>query len=301
MRCKICICFFLSLTLLSGLVYGEAGSAGMTFLKVGNSARAIALGDAFVAVPDAGAAGLHYNPAGASFVKNLEVMFTYSDWFVDTSFNNFSAVKRHRDFAIGTQVTYFNGGEFERRELDQPTDTPDGTFSADALAIGLTASRRLAADLSIGITGKFLFEKIEAEEAKGFAADLGLIYQPEAFNNLSVGFSVTNLGQKMKYVEEKFNIPTTVRAGIAYQINPATALVADLNKSRDTDLRLQAGLDFKFHDILSIRGGYKINYDNEDFTVGTGVAYQNYFVDYAFVPYSENLNDLHHVTLGLRF
>jgi hypothetical protein len=53
------------LLLLPGLLYGQAkvGTAGAQFLELGVSARAVAMGEAFVAVAN-DATAVYYNPAG---------------------------------------------------------------------------------------------------------------------------------------------------------------------------------------------------------------------------------------------
>ncbi|OQY26669.1 MAG: hypothetical protein B6244_12955 [Candidatus Cloacimonetes bacterium 4572_55] len=296
--------YFILITMISLFSYSfseaNSGTATVTFMKIGSGARPVALGEAFVAVPDGGAIGLYWNPASASFGQGTQAAFNYTDWIMDTSHNYFGGVTRYGEFGFGVNVIYFDGGEFESRG-DNPTQEPDGFFSANELALGFTISRRLADDLSLGVTGKYLYSKIETEEARGVAMDFGIIYQPRVIENLTLGFSISNIGQKMKYVEEKFNMPTITRAGFSYPLNHFARIAIDMNKASDSDLRLQTGVELNIKDILSLRTGYKFNYDTDDFAAGMGVSIRNYQVDYAFLPRSDELDDAHYITVGLNF
>lgn len=301
MKFKMSFFVLLAVAFLGTTVQADPGTATGTFLKIGTSARAASMGGAFVGVADGGAFSLLTNPASAGHVDNIDLAFNYSDWFMDTSHNYFGGIKRVDDYAFGVNVFYFDAGEFEWREdPTRPTATPDGTFTSNEMAIGLTASRRFSPDLSMGLTGKYVYSKIADEEANGFAADFGLLYQPD-FNNVTIGFSISNLGQKLTYIEEAYELPTIVRAGISYPVNHFATMAIDINKASDSDLRVQGGLELSFRDMLSVRGGYKLNYDTESFAAGTGIKLKHYRVDYAFVPYSDDLGDSHYFSFGLQF
>ena len=299
MKFKILSILLFCFILISSQVLADPGIASMTFLKVGNSARAIGMGNASCAIDDGGSSTLYFNPASAAYVENVDVSFTYTDWFMDTNFDFFNAVKKMGKFSYGVSLTYLNGGEFDRREEDRPSEEPDGTFSAHSMALGMSVSRHLNDDVAVGFTGKFLFEKIEVEDATGFATDFGFIYRP-GMKKLTLGLSVSNFGQKVKFVEEKFGLPTIIRTGFTYQMTPALLLAAEINKASDSELRVQAGLDLNLRDLVFLRSGYKLNYDNENYSIGAGIKYKSYSVDYAFLPFSNELDNTHYFTLRLK-
>ncbi len=299
MRLKMIAIFGIIWYGLISLASAESGTALLQFLKLGAGARPAGMGDAFVGMRDSGAGGLYWNPALAGYAEKTEVMFSYANWFMDTSHNYFGGVRKFGKYNVGLNVVYFDGGDFEWRD-DKPSETPQGTFSANDLAIGLTVARRVTNDISFGLTAKYLFEKIQAEEAKGYAVDLGLLYEP-IIDKLAIGFSISNIGPKMKFIADEFELPMVVRAGFTYPLNRFTVMAVDFNKASDTGLRLQTGLELSIRHILTVRAGYKVNHDTEDFTAGSGIAFKNYRIDYAFVPHSDNLGDVHYFAIGIKF
>ena len=64
----------------------QAGQAGLSFLKLGVSARGIAMADAMSATTE-GPASLFYNPAGlvrGDTTSAVELLFTHREWIEDT-------------------------------------------------------------------------------------------------------------------------------------------------------------------------------------------------------------------------
>ena len=56
------------------------GQSAFTFLKVGQSPRAVGMGEAFAAMPgDIDA--IYYNPGGLGFLQGRHYTFTYTKWF----------------------------------------------------------------------------------------------------------------------------------------------------------------------------------------------------------------------------
>jgi len=61
-------------------VFAETdGTKGAAFLKLGQGARAIGMGESFVAVGD-DVNALFWNPAGIARIKERQLTFMYSDW-----------------------------------------------------------------------------------------------------------------------------------------------------------------------------------------------------------------------------
>src|SRR5512143_502259 len=69
----------------AGPAFGQAGQAGLSFLKLGTSSRGIAMADAMAAIVH-GPASLTYNPAGLvtrDSASTAELMFTHREWIED--------------------------------------------------------------------------------------------------------------------------------------------------------------------------------------------------------------------------
>jgi hypothetical protein len=68
--------------------------------------------------------------------------------------------------------------------------------------------------------------------------------------------------------------------------------------------KVNFGAEYWFNNILSLRGGYRFNYDEESFTFGGGLKYSmgkiGGRVNYGFVDFGR-LEQVHMFTLGLTF
>lgn len=284
----------------------NAGTAGLSFLKVGTGARASAMGEAFVAIAN-DATGSYWNPAGLSFIKGVDVSFMHNEWFQDVRYEFLGAAINDQTHAFGLSATYLTVGDIERR---QATGDPLGTYSAYDWSFVLSYSNKILDNLSIGTSGKLLYEKIHYYEAKGFAFDFGLIYLPlkdSSLRNLRVGAAIQNIGPKMKFIDEEFKLPQVIKVGLAYDmpitvVEGMNALIAiDGVMPNDNDMRLNTGCEIGYSNMAFVRAGYKLNYDTSDFTFGAGYKYNNYKFDYAFVPYSEDLGNTHKFSFGVNF
>src|SRR5262245_34872954 len=60
----------------------RSGTVSEQFLKIGTSARAIAMGGAQVGIAD-GVSSIAYNPAGMLAIDNYGFAATYTAWFAD--------------------------------------------------------------------------------------------------------------------------------------------------------------------------------------------------------------------------
>ena len=53
--------------------------------------------------------------------------------------------------------------------------------------------------------------------------------------------------------------------------NNRITLACDLMHPRDYEERMQYGIEYQFKDLLALRGGYKVNYDEQGLCGGFGV------------------------------
>jgi hypothetical protein len=256
------------------------------------------MGDAYVAVAQDPTA-MYWNPAGIAVAPDLEVHATHNEWISDVRYEYLAAVHGLRGHAVGAQVALLHMGDFEGRDA---SGNFTESFSAYDFLAGLSYGRRITKSLEVGATAKLLYEKIQDFSAKGFAGDIGARYRTP-LRGLTVGAAATNLGPEMKFEEVNFLLPVSARVGAAYRTRSlleGLLVAADLRFPNDSDAKGHLGVELQVHEMIALRGGAKVNYDEEVGSVGVGIHYREYEFDYAYTPFSSEseLGDGHRISIG---
>ncbi len=276
------------------------GDTGLAFLKIGVGARAAAMGEAYVAVAQDPTA-LYWNPAGIAVAPDLEVHATHNEWIADVRYEYLAAVRGLRGHALGAQIGLLHMGQFEGRDANGELTE---SFRSYDFFFGASYGRRISRAFEVGATGKFLYEKIQSFTATGFAGDFGIRYRTP-LRGLTLGATATNLGPDMKFEQDSFLLPVSARIGAAYRtraILQGLILASDLRFPNDGDVKGHLGAELQVHEMIALRGGAKLNYDEEIGTVGVGIHYREYDIDYAYTPFSSTseLGDGHRISIGWR-
>ena len=180
------------ISLATSTLFAQPGQSGMAFLKLGISGRGVAMGDAMSAIVT-GAAATHFNPAGlvpgSSSSASSELMFMHKEWIQDTRTEFLGAAILLDDVSsLGGAITTTTVSDIEVRLRPGPAE---GTFTARDFAAGISYARLISPEIRVGLTGKFLYQKIYVDDALGFAVDFGGIWATPV-ENLTVGAAVAN-------------------------------------------------------------------------------------------------------------
>jgi hypothetical protein len=313
----------------------KVGTTVAQFLKIGAGARPIALGGAYTALAN-DINSVYWNPAGLARIGgNGEATFNHAEWLANTQYD-FAAFSLTASTmgSIGLHVISFRTPEEKVRTIRSPQGTGQ-VWEYNSIAIGGTFARNLTDKFSIGLTGKFIQEKLFNETARGAAFDIGVLYQTP-FRNLSLGASITNFGTKMrldgrdvffnedplpeegsvdqvpsKYRTESFDIPLTLRFGLAWTAmqdeNMTVLAVADGNHPNDNSESINSGVEISLRNMIFLRGGYKALFqDNSEqgVTFGVGLRYDsvgmNVKLDFAWADYGR-LDDVKFISFAIRY
>lgn len=306
------------------------GTSGAQFLKIPVSARAAAMGGAYVGICQ-DATSVFWNPAGIALVKTHSAHFSHTNWFDTFDVNAASYTYNAGSFGVLAASVLMLGVD----KMEVTTEmAPDGTglfYDAQDFAMGLSYGRNLTDRFRIGLTARYIQQRIWNETASGVSFDVGTQYQL-GFKNLTIAMSMTNFGPDMKFdgpdlnvtydgnsnfpnrltttrlETESYALPLNFEFGIAMDLFTtqfARAIVAvDAVHPNDNQERIHFGTEVSFYDRLSFRGGYKLNHDDEMYSFGCGVTA---FVsgamlgfDYAYSVY-DILPDVHRVSFGVNF
>ncbi|MBZ0267730.1 PorV/PorQ family protein, partial [bacterium] len=295
-----CLSFAMLLATGPAVHAAEPGETGLAFLKIGVGARAAGMGEAYVAVAQDPTA-TYWNPAGIANAQGDEVHATHNEWISDVRYEYLAAVHGMKGHAVGAHVALLHMGELEGRDT---SGNFTGGFRAYDMSAGVTYARRVARPLEVGVTAKVLYEKIEEENATGFAGDVGVRYRTPV-RGLTAAAALTNAGTEMKFVDDTFLLPVAFRIGAAYRtrgILQGLVLASDVRIPNDSSTKGHFGLEVLPHELFALRTGYKAGYDEESYSVGFGIQYREYQIDYAFAPFTSEseLGDVHRFSVEWR-
>ncbi|GEM_PF-963593 len=273
-------------------------SVGAKFLTLGIGAREVAMGSiGSVLVRDANAT--YFNPALLSFVKSGNLSAMHSNYLLDMRMESVSLSYPFGKIFTGINFYGFFVSELEGRSGPSETFIP---FGASFLNSNFSLSTLLFKNLSIGLTLKNIYEKIDTFSSSSFAFDIGVVYKPEK-SYFEVGGVISNIGGKLKLRSENFELPSSFKIGAGfYYKNVKFALEVFKIFKENTEFKI--GGEYTIKEILSLRAGYVTGYSQTSslagFTTGFGVKYHNFNFDYAFQPYGD-LGNVHRVSVGFAF
>ncbi|MEM1126331.1 MAG: PorV/PorQ family protein [Bacteroidota bacterium] len=286
----------------------HAQDGGLAFLRIGTNAEAGALGDAGVAT-NGDVFAAYWNPAGLAAPRTNAVALSQLLWVADV--RAYALAARFRagpQGGLGVFFTSLDAGDFEARQ--GPSEEPDGLFGAQFLNLSVAYGRALG-PLNVGVTAKYLVERIFTNEATGYAFDLGAQLRLLS-GSLNLGAAIQNVGEMTDLSDEATPLPRLVRAGVAvepFQIlaqddgTPLLdlAVVADVSHVFDDDAtRVHVGTAATLLDLIVARAGLITNDDLRGPTFGLGLVYAPFQFDYAYLPFDEGFADTGHV-LTLRY
>lgn len=313
----------------------KVGTTAAQFLKIGVGARPIALGGAYVAV-DEGIESIYWNPASIARIAGAgEATFNHANWLVETNYD-FAAFSLNMG-TLGTLGVHFISFRVPEEKV-RTIEFPDGTgqvWDYNSMALGVTLARNLTDRFSIGVTAKFIQEKLFNETAQAGAIDLGVFYHTP-WPRLKLGASITNFGTKMRlrgrdtfinvapvpsdgavnevpaeYRLDSFDIPLGLRFGISYLAanteDLKLMLLADGAHPNDNKEYLNLGAEVALRNIIFLRGGYNTLFQEDSergLTLGAGLRYDavgtNLRLDFGWADYGR-LDSVKFVTITVGY
>jgi hypothetical protein len=274
----------LATVLLAGLAAATTAAAGTSdggvpgaFLRFGASARSLALGNAVAGVSD-DVATAYWNPSGLAQLRTMEVTGMGATLFEDTKYGFFALglpTESWGTFALGATVT--TSGKFERATLYEDLDA---TFSEQEGVFSLSYANG-GGRFAYGVTLKHVSQNVDDNKGSGTGLDLGIYFRPH--RNLSFGAAIQNaVAPKITLDESEEELVRSARAGIALRFfNNRLLVMSDLVNTRYMDTSFRSGLELWPVRGFAVRGGW--DSELEQWSVGTGLRWENWQFDYAFV------------------
>lgn len=280
MKYRILILFILTLSIsFAQQEFKKNATAGFVFLELPVTARGAALGESSITLSDMNSSGIFSNIASTGFTEQTHSFFaSYSPWIADIKhyassyiFNTSFGV-----FGVGFIGVDYGSMPKTKKIAGQRVYEVLGSFNANALAVGITYSRKLTDRFSFGVGAKYVKEGIDIYSVDNFLFDGGMLYYT-GLGSLRIAATIQNFGVDAQYINDPFKMPALLRLGLAGEIlgdeaseYKVTALVEALHPN-DADEKLNTGLEVSWMNMLSLRLGYKFFYDEESYSFGFGV------------------------------
>jgi hypothetical protein len=325
---------FVLLFILFSANHCQAGRYAAEFLRIGVGARAAAMGNAFVAIADDGTAS-YWNPAGLGNLTHHQISFTHVQLFDNLAQHNFANFSLKLSSNLGLGISWIrmavdniprysrlDGTRYDRilnPEL-RSTGKAESFFGDTEDALFLTFGRKFDLEvllggnvmpavipmtLSVGISYKYISQKLDRNEGIGQGLDAGILIKfekltsgmetPQKSFSLGVNFQdftgTTIAWNTNNKTRDK--LPFNLLFGASYsQLVPGLGGKIAFSFGRDNiyEASNHWGGEFVFKNILSLRAGMK----NNDFTAGAGIKIFWFKVDYAFVSY--DLGNSHRIS-----
>ena len=278
------------------------GTTAAEFLLFGAGARGTALGGAFSAIAT-DVSSLYYNPAGAALMPRAGAMVGTYDYVAETRYSwggiafPFSGGSR----AIGLQVGTFGFSDQPIYTVEQPEGT-GALYSVSQTFAGITFAQNFSDRFSAGFTAKGIFDQLGQASGSAFAVDFGTNFHASLGGHpIKFAFTIVNLGTNLSYSGEAlnaetprdpipgqptvpetpqpsqfrttgFNLPTTFRVGLAYDLlagdNNRLTVISDFNQPNNSGAGFSAGGEWMTQRLggsnfgFAVRGSYSYSSAN---------------------------------------
>jgi tetratricopeptide (TPR) repeat protein len=293
---------------------GQAGTRS-PFADYGFGARAMGMGDAFVAKADDPTA-VFWNPAGLDFIYQQSVTLFHASLYAETMYDFLGYVYPTLDLGtFGIGISRIGTSDILRTDITN-FDFEGSTFAFETYRAYLSYGLRIPWDLAVGASLKVersaFTDIVEYGDAIGVGVgfDLAVIYRPQFstspwLRDWSLGLNIQNLfSPQLKHGETPDALPMTLKAGLMRTIRfagggDAINVLLDFDASSQTDLGIHFGSEYSFRQLGTVRLGY----NGGSVAFGAGVEYDMFQIDYAFGNSSTDglLDPTHRISLTVNF
>lgn len=297
-----------------GLYASDAADGGRTalpFLKMDMGARYYGMAGAATAYGDDVTAMAFYNPAAVGKIQAFQIAASTYESALDMKYMHagaaipikFLSLSGNGPFTLGFSFYMFDKGDIPFNGQDVKI----GDDIALTLSMGENVSSHTwefmgnSSDVEhyFGANAKYLRSSLPKDTggkvtAEAFAFDVG--YSMVVDNHFGIGVAYKNGGTKVKYIEEKDDLPTTLNAGLFFSIIDVKGIKWDVSGDyirhlKEAENRVRVGTEAVFLDVLAVRGGVKLMEElDEEYTLGFGLKLFGFEVDFGTIL-NPQLND----------
>ncbi len=207
------------------------------------------------------------------------------------------------------------------------------SFRPFAYLLGLSYARSFTDRFAAGVSVKYVMESLwsdpvytdinpttgRIDQYKTYADvllfDFGMTYNT-GFRSVRIGVAVQNFGPQVTFASNAYPAPLAFRIGVSGDVIGPDALLVlddvhrltlayDLFQPNDYQQQMHVGAEYSVAELISLRIGYKVDYDSEGLTYGAGLqtalSDTPISLDYSYGAMGAYLTSVHRLGLGVRF
>ena len=301
----------------------KLAQTGFQFLSVVSDARLAAMAEATTSL-QINSSALFSNPAGMSGMENfIDITASINQWIADIKHYTFGMAlcPAKGDYGvIGFSIQSVDYGEFYGTRVNPavPLGYDDtGIFKLNALALGVGYAKQLTDRFSVGAHVRWVRQDMGTSviavnirpdttglrriadtstvttKVSPYVFDFGTQFKT-GIKSLVFGMSVRNFSKEIKYVDEGFQAPLVFTLGISMNLmdlidenslNHSLYVSLDASHYNDHPEQIKVGLEYRFMNAFSLRGGYANDNGGNGLSFGLGVSQFGFAFDYAYMPF----------------
>jgi len=303
----------------------RVGQSGWQFLKINGDPRQAALGGTFMITNNPTANAVFGNPAILASIDDYDIQFNNVGWLADIQYTSLVVAKTLP--GIGSFALSYVGMNYG--DIPETIHTPlqgggtvplvtGETFSANDMAIGVSFARQITEQLALGGNVRYLNQEIAGTGMSNWSFDFSTLYYT-GYRSLRLAITARNFGPDahlVGYSEDlqsepvDIRMPLELRGGIAYdwlEGDESPHVLTTIVEGRvpsDGKEKIHLAAEYRYHDLFSVRSGYRFNYDEEGLTLGMGfhfpVGHFDCSLNYAYLDFGA-LTQVNMYSFGLTF
>jgi hypothetical protein len=244
------------------------------------------------------------NPALIPFLTRT-IILTHAMYIQDTGYSVADVnLPITENSGINFSFCYFDMGSMTKTTKDSGGYRELGKFNANDKLCTLSYGTKISYCFYAGLSLKYIKQTIDDVSYCGFATSLSGLYFIS--DNVCFSLNIKDIGPQVK----GYSLPSNVNLGVSSTLTKtfSTIVQAD-NYYNDDFIEFKFGMEKHFIDIFSLRAGYvfptkQYGGTNNSFitnlTLGTGLRFKGFFVDYAWLP-KKDLGNVHMFTIRVNF
>ena len=300
MKLKVYFLIFFLLVLLNNPVFaGGIGTTMFQILQMPTDAYDAALAN----TSSMGDNSVLVNPSLLPFIKK-SIILSHAIYLQDTKYSigNIN-IPVKEDSGLNISFCYFDVGDIDRTLEYNDGYMYDGSFNVNDKYLNISYGKKISQFFSAGASLKYIKQNIDDVSYSGFAASLSGLYffTKDVYCNLGIN----NFGPAIN----GYCLPTNLYCSLVSPIGEKSIGIIQIDDYyNDEIIDCKIAVETGFEDVLFLRLGYNIvlnkNYDgtNNDFitnlTLGAGLKFNKFFIDYAWLPKGD-LGNVHMFTLRI--